>query len=205
MSTVEVRVPDIGDFKDVEIIEVHVAPGARIAVDDPLITLESDKASMEIPAPQAGTVGELRIKQGDRVSEGDVILTLEAEGAGAIPPKERVREGASPAPADGPPGYGSASGVYETMEVRVPDIGDFKGVEIIEVHVSPGATIKAEDPLITLESDKASMEVPAPAAGTVAELRVKAGDRVSEGDLILLLRTGEDRAPAAAPAPAPAA
>ncbi|HET6469857.1 MAG TPA: biotin/lipoyl-containing protein, partial [Geminicoccaceae bacterium] len=197
MSTVEIRVPDIGDFKDVPIIEIHVGEGTEIKVDDPLISLESDKATMEVPAPQAGTVKELKVKVGDKVSEGDVILVVEAAGAAATPPKQRIHEDARPAPA-GPAGYGSATGVYETIEVRVPDIGDFKGVEIIEVHVSPGAEIKAEEPLLTLESDKASMEVPSPAAGKVTELKVRRGDKVSEGDLIVLLETGQ---PAAAPAP----
>jgi dihydrolipoamide dehydrogenase len=212
MSTVEVRLPDIGDFKDVEVIEVHVAPGTEINAEDPLITLESDKASLEVPAPQAGTVQELRVNRGDRVSEGDVILLLETEAAAGTPPKERVKEGAAPAPEGGPANYGSPSGVYDVIEVRLPDIGDFKGVEIIEVHAAPGAQIKPEDPLITLESDKASMEVPSPAGGTVDAVVVKPGDRVSEGDLILRLRVAETRPAAAAavtlppsPAPAPAA
>src|SRR5215211_7794317 len=130
---VEIKVPDIGDFKDIPIIEVHVQAGAKIEVDDPLLTLESDKATMDIPAPQAGTVAELLVKSGDRVSEGSAILRLEAAGAAAIPPKERVRGDASSAPS-GPAGYGSASGVYEAMEIRVPDIGDFKDVPIIAAH-----------------------------------------------------------------------
>jgi dihydrolipoamide dehydrogenase len=208
MSTSEVRVPDIGDFKNIPIIEVHVAPGGKVNVDDPLITLESDKATLDVPAPRAGTVQELKVKIGDRVSEGDLIILLEAEGAAAIPPKERVKEDAAPAPEDGPANYGSTSGLYDEIEVRVPNIGDFKNVPIIEVHVAPGAAIKAEEPLITLESDKATMEVPSPAAGTAAEVKVKVGDRISEGDLILLLRTAEARARAAAvtlPPPAPIA
>ncbi len=98
MSTIEVRVPDIGDFKDIPIIEVHVAPGAKVNVDDSLITLESDKATMDVPAPQAGTVHELTVKTGDRVSEGDLILSLEAESPAAIPPKERIKEGAAQHP-----------------------------------------------------------------------------------------------------------
>ena len=166
MSTVELKVPDSGDFKEVEIIEVHVATGERVKAEDPLITLESDKASMEVPASQAGMVAEVKVKVGDRVSEGSVILLLEPEGAAATPPKERVREGAHPA-SGGPADYGGAAGVYETIQVEVPDIGDFKDVPVIEVHVEPGATVKAEDPLITLESDKATMDVPAPAGGTV--------------------------------------
>jgi dihydrolipoamide dehydrogenase len=200
--TVEIKVPDIGDFADVPIIEVHVQPGAEVQVDDPLITLESDKATMDIPAPQGGTVGELRVKPGDRVSQGSPILVLEAEGAAAIPPKERIREGAAPA-ASGPAGYGSPSGVYEAIDVRVPDIGDFKDVPVVEVHVRPGDEVKAEDPLLTLESDKATMDVPVPAAGRVQDVRVKVGDRISEGSLILMLETGQKgAAPTAAAAPA---
>ena len=163
---IEVKVPDIGDFKDVPIIEIHVQAGARVKGEDPLITLESDKATMDVPAPQAGTVAEVKVAVGDRVGEGAVILLLEPEGAAAIPPKEKVKEGAAPASGE-PAAYGSSAGVYETIEVKVPDIGDFKDVPVIEVHVAEGATVKAEDPLLTLESDKATMDVPSPAAGTV--------------------------------------
>ena len=186
---IEVKVPDIGDFKDVPIIEIHVQAGARVKAEDPLITLESDKATMDMPAPQAGTVAELRVKVGDRVGEGAVILLLEPEGAAAIPPKDKVKEGAAPASGE-PAGYGSSAGVYETIEVKVPDIGDFKDVPVIEVHVAEGAVVKAEDPLLSLESDKATMDVPSPAAGTVVGLKVKVGDKVSEGTLILTLQTG---------------
>jgi dihydrolipoamide dehydrogenase len=193
MAAVVIRVPDIGDFKDVPVIEVHVAPGAAVKVEDPLITLESDKATMEVPAAQAGTVREIKVQVGERVSEGSIILLLEAERAAATPPKERVKEGAAPAPRGESTGYGSRAGVYDTIDVKVPNIGDFKAVEIIEVHIAPGKTVKSDDPLITLESDKATMEVPSPTDGTVAELKVRKGDRVSEGDLILLIRSGEAR------------
>jgi dihydrolipoamide dehydrogenase len=198
MSTTEIRVPDIGDFERVPIIEVHVAAGAAINVDDPLITLESDKATMEVPAPQAGTVREVKVKTGDRVSQGDLIVVLEGESAAAIPPKERIKEDAAPAPGGGQASYGSPSGLYDTIEVKVPDIGDFERVPIIEVHVGPGDAIKTDDPLITLESDKASMEVPSPTTGIVAEVKVKTGDRVSQGDLILKLQTAEARTGAVA-------
>src|SRR4051794_33349489 len=201
--SVEIEVPDIGDFKDVPVIEVHVQPGAKVAVDELLVTLESDKATMDIPAPRAGTVTELRVKPGDRVSQGSLILLMEPEGAAAIPPRERIREDATPA-APEPPGYGSASGVYAAIEVKVPDIGDFKDVPVIEVHVQPGAEVKAEEPLVSLESDKATMDIPAPVAGRVQDVRVKLGDRVSEGSVLLLLQTGESR-PASTPKPAPAA
>src|SRR3954449_12101555 len=115
--SVEIKVPDIGDFKDIPIIEVHVSAGQKIAVDDPLLTLESDKATMDIPAPQAGTVAEMLLKVGDRVSMGTPILALEEEGAAAIPPKGRVEQEAAPATSE-PPGYGSPAGVYEEVEVR---------------------------------------------------------------------------------------
>src|SRR4051794_22588600 len=199
MSTNEIRVPDIGDFKDVPIIEVHVQPGSQVNVEDPLISLESDKATMEVPASQAGTVKEIKVKVGDRVSMGDLIVVMEGAGAPAAPSKERITESAAPSPGGGPPGYGSPSGVYESVEIRVPDIGDFKNVPIIEVHVQPGATISADDPLITLESDKATMEVPAPQGGTVKDIKVKVGDRVSQGDLIATFE-GQG-APAAPSAP----
>src|SRR5215216_7535332 len=204
MSTpIEIRLPDIGDFAGVPIIEVHVAPGDQVAADDPIVTLESDKATMDVPAPQAGTVRELRVGVGDEVSESDLLLLLDAAGAagapaGGLPAKERVHESAHPT-APGPAGYGSPAGVYERLEVRVPDIGDYRDVPVIEVHVASGDTISAEDPLITLESDKATMDVPAPTGGTVTGVRVAVGDTVSEGHVIIELQTGQE------PAPSPAA
>jgi dihydrolipoamide dehydrogenase len=208
MSIIEIKVPDIGDFKDVPIIEVHVAVGATVGIDDPLITLESDKAAMDVPSPHVGSVSELNVGVGDRVSQGDTILLLDSEGVAAIPPKERVRGQAAPDAGGKSANYGSASGIYDTIDIRVPDIGDFKDVEIIEVHVAPGAAVKTEDPLITLESDKASMEVPSPASGTVRDINVKTGDRVSEGSLILRLQSGAAEAAATIaasvqPAPSP--
>jgi dihydrolipoamide dehydrogenase len=209
--SIEIKVPDIGDFSDVPIIEVHVSPGDTVALEDPLITLESDKATMDIPATSAGVVTELTVGVGDRVSEGSLILRVDpAEGSAGGedigPAKETLSSDATPASA-APAGYGSPAGVLNSVEVRVPDIGDFSDVPIIEVHVSPGDSVAAEDPLITLESDKATMDIPAPAAGVVGELAVAVGTRVSEGDLILGLQTGageETPAPAPAPAPKPA-
>ncbi len=198
MATVEIKVPDIGDFKDVPIIEMHVKPGDQVNAEDPLLTLESDKATMDVPSPQAGTVSEVKVKVGDRISEGSLIVLLEAAGAAATPPKQSVKEGASPSPEGPPASYGSPAGVYDTIDVRVPDIGDFKNVPIIEIHVDPGDEVKAEDPLITLESDKATMDVPAPTSGKVAKMLVKVGDKISEGDLILCLQTGSGAAPAKA-------
>jgi dihydrolipoamide dehydrogenase len=209
MADIEVRIPDIGDFADVPVIEIHVASGDTVAAEGPLVTLESDKATMDVPSPAAGTVGELRVAVGDLVSEGTPILTLQAEGPAATPPKERVREDAHPSPGE-PAGYGSPSGVYQRIEVTVPDIGDFAGVPVIEVHVAPGDAVAAEDPLITLESDKATMDVPAPAAGTITAVKVSLGDTVSAGHPIADLDTGQklpgaEQAAAAAAARPPAA
>jgi dihydrolipoamide dehydrogenase len=207
MSAVEIQVPDIGDFGDVPVIEIHVSPGDVVAVDDSLVTLESDKATMDVPSPSAGTVSELRIGVGDTVSQGSVLMVLEAEGAAGTPPKEHVHESAHPDPGE-KTGYGSASGVYDKIEVSVPDIGDFEAVPVIEVLVNAGDTVAVDDPLITLESDKATMDVPAPAAGTVVAVKVNVGDTVSAGHPILDLRTGEAPAAAeqtAAQAPSPVA
>jgi pyruvate dehydrogenase E2 component (dihydrolipoamide acetyltransferase) len=197
-ETSQVLVPDIGDFKDIPIIEIQVKPGDRVTAEAPLITLESDKASMEVPSPSPGVVKSVAVKLGDRVSQGTPILILELDGAGGPAEAAKPAVSAPPAPTSAPAGV---------AEVRVPDIGDFKDVPIIEVMVKPGDTIKPEQPLVTLESDKASMEVPSPLGGLVQDLKAKVGDRVSEGSVILTLRTETAAAqaqPAAAP-PSPAA
>lgn len=209
--TTEVVVPDIGDFKDVPIIEVMVNAGDAISKEDPLVTLESDKASMDVPSPYRGVVKELKVGIGDKVSEGSTILTMDVEDGEAAaraseehsaarstaagePQEERKRETAS-AQQTPPPAPGKEQARIE--EVTVPDIGDFKDVPVIEVMVRPGDPVNAEDPLITLESDKASMDVPAPRAGTVKELYLSVGDKVSEGSRILTLEVAGE--PAAAP------
>src|SRR6266480_5915986 len=193
-ETRQVLVPDIGDFKDVPIIEIQVKPGDRITAEAPLITLESDKASMEVPSPSAGVVKNIAVKLGDRVSQGAPILTLELDGAGAAAEAAKPAVTAPPAPTSAPAGV---------AEVRVPDIGDFKDVPIIEVMVKAGDTIQPEQPLVTLESDKASMEVPSPLGGVVQDLKAKVGDRVSEGSVILTLLTDAAAAQAQSAAAAP--
>jgi pyruvate dehydrogenase E2 component (dihydrolipoamide acetyltransferase) len=198
-AIMEVKVPDIGDFKDIPVIEVMVKAGDRIKAEDPLISLESDKATMEVPAPAAGTVRQVKVKVGDKVSEGSLVLLLEAEGAAATTPPA-----AAPTPVVSPP-PAAVSAPGGVAEVRVPDIGDFKDIPIIEIMVKPGDTIKAEDPLVSLVSDKATMEVPAPLGGVVQELKVKLGDKVSEGMVILTLSTGSAVAQPSAPVAAPAA
>ena len=204
MALVEVKVPDIGDFKDVAVIELLVQPGDTIKPEQSLLTVESDKASMEIPASTGGVVKELRVKIGDKISEGTVVALVEAAGTtAAAAPAAAQASAPAPAPAaSAPPAPQppAAGGGVQSIEVRVPDIGDFKDVSVIEVLAKPGDTVKVEQSLITVESDKASMEIPSSAAGTLKELKVKVGDKVNIGDLVAIL---EGSAGAASPAPQP--
>ncbi len=177
----QVLVPDIGDFKEVEVIEVLVKPGDAVSKEQSLITLESDKATMEIPSPGSGVVKELKIKVGDKVSKGSPILLLDEKGNGETAPEEGLKP--PPAKVAEPPKPPAAG----AMNVPVPDIGDFKEVEVIEVLVKAGDSVAKEQSLITLESDKATMEIPSPAAGVVKDLKVKVGDKVSKGATILVL------------------
>ena len=197
-NRIEIRVPDIGEFTDVPVIEVLVSPGEAVDAEQSLVTLESDKATMEVPAPVAGTIVELTVALDDTVSEGDVVAILEtaSEASAADADNEEAPAEAAPAgPVD--------------VDIRVPDIGEFTDVPVIEVLVAVGDTVDAEQSLVTLESDKATMEVPSPAAGVIKALHVAIDDTVSEGDLVATLSTeavsdAED-APAdeAPPAPAP--
>ena len=195
-SAKEVHVPDIGG-DEVEVTEIMVKVGDTIAAEQSLITVEGDKASMEVPAPFAGTVKEIKINTGDKVSTGSLIMIFEV--AGAAPAAAPAKAEAAPAAA-----APAASG---SKEVHVPDIGGDE-VEVTEVMVKVGDKIAAEQSLITVEGDKASMEVPAPFAGTVKEIKISTGDKVSTGSLIMVFEV-EGAAPAAAPAaaaaPAPAA
>ncbi|WP_018609309.1 dihydrolipoyllysine-residue acetyltransferase [Uliginosibacterium gangwonense] len=204
---IEVKVPDIGDFKDVPVIEVLVKVGDTIQAEDPLLTLESDKATMEVPSSAAGVVKEVRVKVGDRVGEGHVVVVLEAAGAAAVAASAPA---AAPAPVAAPAAAAPAApaaapaAASAVVEVKVPDIGDYKDVPIIQLYVTVGSTIKVDEPIATLESDKATMDVPSTVAGVVKEVRVKEGQRVGEGHVLVLVAT-TGAAPAAAAAPAPAA
>ncbi len=182
-STIEVKVPDIGDFKNIPVIEVLVKPGDRIKKNDPLVTLESEKATMEVPAERDGVVQELHVKVGDKVSEGTVILALASDAAA---PAAQTPPAAPPqaAPAQ-------AATAPALLELRVPDIGDFKNIPVIDVLVKPGDEVTRDAPLVTLESEKASMDVPATSAGRIKEVRVKLGDRVSEGSVIATMEPSE--------------
>jgi pyruvate dehydrogenase E2 component (dihydrolipoamide acetyltransferase) len=190
MALVEVQVPDIGDFDEVTVIELMVKVGDTVKAEQSLITVESDKASMEIPSSTAGVVKEMRVALGDKVKQGSIVLVVEAVGAVAAPAAAAAAPALAPAaavvavaaaPAVTPV---AASG---PVQVHVPDIGDFKDVVVIEVMVKPGDAIKVEQSLITVESDKASMEIPSSAAGVLKELKVKVGDTVNIGDLLAVL------------------
>ncbi|MFA5662743.1 dihydrolipoyllysine-residue acetyltransferase [Castellaniella sp.] len=210
-NTIEIKVPDIGDFDSVEVIEVLVAVGDVIQTEQGLITVESDKASMEIPASEGGTIRQIRVQVGDKVKEGSVILELEpavAQAEAAPEARDAVPAAAAPARVEpaAPPAAAAPAGLGGVLPVLVPDIGDFDEVEVIEVLVAPGDLIQAEQGLITVESDKASMEIPAPAGGTVKALSIKVGDKVSQGSEIMQIEVADappadNGAPAQAPQP----
>ena len=222
MALVEVKVPDIGDFKDVEVIEVLVKVGDTITVDQSLLTVESDKASMEIPSTHAGVVKEIKAKLGDKVNQGTLVLMVEAAGA-AVAAAPAPEPAPAPAPAAAPVAAAAAASPAPAapsakIEVLVPDIGDFAEVTVIEVFVKPGDSVKLEQSLITVESDKASMEIPSSHAGVVERLLVKVGDKVAKGSPVVVLQgaaapaaaapiaaTTTESAPAVAPAQAAAA
>lgn len=186
---IDIKVPDIGDFTDVPVIEVFVKPGDVIKVDDALITLESDKATMDVPASAAGVVKEVLVKLGDRIGEGTVVVRVEASDGAAAP--QAAVAAPSPAPATTTPApQATAPAGGGIIDVKVPDIGDFAEVPVIEVFVKPGDVVKVDDALVTLESDKATMDVPSSAAGTVKEVLVKLGDKVGEGTVIVRLEGG---------------
>jgi len=222
---VEIKVPDIGDFKEVEVIEVLVSEGDTIQAEQSLITVESDKASMEIPASSGGVVKSVKVKVGDKVAEGKVILEVEAgEAASAdqapASPDKADAAAKQPSSGDAPQTQGQTVEAPDVKpaadadkgqaggiaEITVPDIGDFKEVEVIEVMIAVGDTIKPEQSLITVESDKASMEIPASSGGVVKEVKVKVGDKVAKGTAIAVVegQGGAQAEPQKAQAPAQA-
>ena len=243
MATIDIAVPDIGDFDEVTVIELLVKPGDTIKADQSLLTVESDKASMEIPSSAAGVVKEVKVKLGDKVKQGSIVLSLESADSAAVSvPKVAVAQvniaqaapvsvaSVAPTPTPTPtptPAPAPAPAASGAIEIHVPDIGDFKDVTVIEVLVKVGDTIKVEQSLLTVESDKASMEIPSSGAGVLKDLKVKLGDKINIGDLLAVLEgatissaplpgdkslappplgeggVGALPVPAAAPAPAP--
>jgi pyruvate dehydrogenase E2 component (dihydrolipoamide acetyltransferase) len=199
-TTIEVTVPDIGGDENVDVIEILVAVGDTVEVEDGLVTLETDKASMDVPSPQAGTITAMHLNVGDKVSEGSLVVTLATASAEAPTAEAPVTD--TPAPAAAP-----ASAAI--IEVTVPDIGGDENVDVIDVLVAAGDTVEAEDGLITLETDKASMDVPSPQAGTIKSVHINVGDKVSQGSLVVHLEVAGsapvEATPVSASAPAAAA
>ncbi|MEL4246379.1 dihydrolipoyllysine-residue acetyltransferase [Shewanella xiamenensis] len=213
-QVVEVTVPDIGGDTDVSVIEVLVAAGDKIEVDAGLITLETDKATMDVPSPFAGVVKEVKVAVGDKVSQGSLVIMLEVGGAAPAAPQASAPAASAPVAQAAPAAAVApvaAAPVVAVKEIQVPDIGDASNVDVIEVLVSVGDMITADQGLITLETDKATMEVPAPFAGKLLSLTVKVGDKVSQGSVIATIETvtaGAAPVPvaqAAAPVSAPVA
>jgi pyruvate dehydrogenase E2 component (dihydrolipoamide acetyltransferase) len=213
---IEVKVPDIGDFSDVPVIDLFVKVGDSIKVDDAIATLESDKATMDVPSTVAGVVKEVLIQLGSRVSEGAVLIKVESGAAAAAAPAPAAQAAApAPAPAAAPAPVAAPAAGGGVVEVKVPDIGDFSDVPVIDLFVKVGDSIKVDDAIATLESDKATMDVPSTVAGTVKEVLVQLGSKVSEGAVLIKVETGaaapaaapvaQAAAPAAAPVSAPAA
>jgi pyruvate dehydrogenase E2 component (dihydrolipoamide acetyltransferase) len=206
---IEVKVPDIGDFESVPVIELFVKVGDHIKVDDAIVTLESDKATMDVPSTVEGTVKEVLVALGSKVGEGALLIKVEAGGAAAAAPAQAAQAAApAPAPAAAPVAAAPAAG-GGVVEVKVPDIGDFAEVPVIELYVKVGDSIKVDDAIATLESDKATMDVPSTVAGTVKEVLVQLGSKVGEGTVLIKVETGAS-APAATaqgatPAPVAAA
>ena len=200
---IDIVVPELGDFSDVEVIEVLVGPGDTVATEDGLITLETDKAAMDVPAPESGSIGTLSVKVGDIVNSGDVIGTMIPLGDAPEAPadKEPAPEPDTAAAERDEAAPPAAAASVRSLEV--PDLGDFEDVEVIEVHVKPGDEVAVDDPLVTLETDKAAMDVPAEAAGVIESVSVAVGDKVSRGAPLATLATTGDAAPRTAAAEKP--
>ncbi|MDH0363301.1 dihydrolipoyllysine-residue acetyltransferase [Comamonas aquatica] len=212
MALTEIKVPDIGDFDSVGVIEVLVNVGDTIKVEQSLITVESDKASMEIPSSHAGVLKELKVKLGDKVAQGAVIAVIETADVASAPAAAApapaaaapvAAQNVAPAPA-APAQAATPAAAPSSVNIAIPDIGDFKDVAVIELLVKVGDTVTAEQSLFTVESDKASMEIPSPAAGTITALTLKIGDKVNVGDVVGAMSV-QGAAPAAVAAPAAAA
>ncbi|MGB5337167.1 MAG: biotin/lipoyl-containing protein, partial [Woeseiaceae bacterium] len=209
-NTIDIVVPDIGDFENVEIIEVLVSPGDSVAREDGLITLETDKASFDVPAPEGGTIESLTVAAGDTVSAGDVIgkLAVQVTDTVVITPAIAAAPTGDTTVMATPAGQPAKSGGKQTLVV--PDLGDFDDVEVIEVHINPGDKVEVDDPLVTLETDKAAMDVPAVVAGTIESVVIKIGEKVSAGAVVAIIDAvaddgDEESATEASPAVADAA
>ncbi|MDH3862808.1 MAG: dihydrolipoamide acetyltransferase, partial [Gammaproteobacteria bacterium] len=200
-NSIDIVVPDLGDFSDVEVIEVLVSAGDRVAREDGLITLETDKASMDVPSPEDGVIESLSVSAGDSINSGDVIGRMSVAGASAEQPESDPEQEEEVSAPQEPSGEGPEAPARPGGErtLTVPDIGDFDDVDVIEVHIAEGQVIGAEDSLITLETDKAAMDVPADVGGTIKSVQVSVGDKVSKDSPIAVIEAAGDagQAPAA--------
>ena len=185
---IEIKVPDIGDYKDVPVIEVLVKAGDKVEKEQSIVVLESDKATMDVPSSHSGVVKEVKVKVGDSLSEGSIVMTLEEGTAVSVPTSNPAPAAASKTASA--PVSASSSGSSAPIEIKVPDIGDYKDVPVIEVLVKAGDRIEKEQSIVVLESDKATMDVPSSQAGIVKEVKIKVGDNLSEGSVVLILEGG---------------
>lgn len=203
MSEQEIKVPDLGGADEVEVIEIIVSKGDSVEEEDPILTVESDKASVELPAPSAGKITNISVKVGDKVKEGDVVGTMDTDGAGGedadepaeeaseAEPEAKSEEKADAKAEESKPAPKKSSGSRKET-VKVPALDGFDNVPVIEINVSEGDSIEADDALVTVESDKATMEIPAPYAGKVGKILVSEGDKLSEGDDLLEMTVEEE-------------
>jgi pyruvate dehydrogenase E2 component (dihydrolipoamide acetyltransferase) len=207
MSEQEIKVPDLGGADEVEVIEITVSAGDSVETEDPILTVESDKASVELPSPGAGKITKITVKVGDKVKEGDVVGMMEAsaEGGGSgdagsddseAKPEEKAEEKSEAkqeqSSEESKPAPKKASGGSRKETVKVPALDGFDNVPVIEINVAEGDSIDADDPLVTVESDKATMEIPSPYAGKVGKILVSEGDKLSEGDELLEMTVQEE-------------
>lgn len=205
MGQIQVTVPDLGGMDEVEVIEICVQPGDGITAEEALVVLESDKATMEVPAPMDGTVHSLLVSIGDKVNSGSPIAMMETQGAEPEVMSEEpepVQEVVVEAVAEAPVESAAAPASEQVIEVRVPDLGGLEQVEVIELVANVGDALDAEESLLILESDKASMDIPVEKAGTLVSMNVAVGDKVNEGDLVATMKVMTQAAPAAASKPA---
>jgi pyruvate dehydrogenase E2 component (dihydrolipoamide acetyltransferase) len=195
-ESIEIKIPDIGGATDVDVIEILVRQGDVVAVDDPLVTLEGDKASMEIPSPQAGKIAAIQVKVGDKVAEGTVLCTLVSASEPAQPASDA--EVSTPEPTEQTPSAEADSDAdaasSNVVDIVIPDLGGASDIDVIEIAVKVGAQVEENEALLTLEGDKASMDIPAPYAGTVVSLTVKVGDKLSTGSVIGTMSTASTQA-----------
>ena len=205
MAKQQILVPDIGNFKDVAVIDVLIKAGDRVEVDTPILTLETEKATMDVPSPVTGVIEQVHVAAGGRVSQGSLVATLAGESAAVAPaPAGKVQSAPAPSAAAPQPSAGPVA-IGSSQQVTVPDIGNFKDVSVIEVHVKAGDTVTIDAPLLTIETEKATMDVPSPVAGTVEQVQVAVGSKVSQGSAIAMIKAQGGASASAPPSPARAA